>query len=497
MFHIQVGRPPFNRTIQLHPAWLLGPLGLAGCLAVGLAMGRYQSLTLAVLMVGAGLAAFWVGLVMIRPEWALLFYTFAAVNLNGVDLPFSLAGVRLSPDVVLTALMTVGVLLRALQTRSSLTKLPISAPYLVFLAVPIVTLFWSPVPMQSVKGVLRFVGYYALIWLIVDVIRTRQQVMRMVTALILSPVIPILIGFYQAFSGGGQTIWAGAVYNRIYGLAGGPFTLAFYLVLMIPLAMVFFLAAPARATDVADPAAQRAFKRSHLFPLLAGCMATLLLTFIRGSWIALMGALVLLGAVRFRRLLITVPAAVVVLLWAYAPAQSRLIQTLDPNSTLFGRLTMWRFAWEWIRTSPLVGVGMKAFEYYYILLAGPLSSGGLERRGRFLIGNRPHNELIGFVLDVGVVGTIALIVALVIIVRIAIRIYRQGSDETLRLLALAFLISSAGMFAGAMGDNVFSQPTVAVYFWLMAGLIMAIDKHMTNAEFGIQNSESGIERSAF
>ena len=29
-----------------------------------------------------------------------------------------------------------------------------------------------------------------------------------------------------------------------------------------------------------------------------------------------------------------------------------------------------------------------------------------------------------------------------------------------------------------MGDNVFSQPSVAVYFWIMAGLVMAIDRHM-------------------
>ncbi len=32
-----------------------------------------------------------------------------------------------------------------------------------------------------------------------------------------------------------------------------------------------------------------------------------------------------------------------------------------------------------------------------------------------------------------------------------------------------------------MGDNVFSQPSVASYFWIMAGLIMAITKHMLPA----------------
>ena len=42
---------------------------------------------------------------------------------------------------------------------------------------------------------------------------------------------------------------------------------------------------------------------------------------------------------------------------------------------------------------------------------------------------------------------------------------------------MAFLIGS-GLLVGAMGDNVFSQSSVAVYFWIMAGLVMAIDRHM-------------------
>jgi O-antigen ligase len=156
----------------------------------------------------------------------------------------------------------------------------------------------------------------------------------------------------------------------------------------------------------------------------------------------------------------------------------------DPTSTLFGRVEVWRLALDWLLTSPLnllAGVGMKAFEYYYILLAGPTTAGLYWRRESFLIGNRPHNELIGFLLDVGVVGTIALLAVLFILARLAVRIYRRSQDHELRMVALAFLIGFVGLVVGAMGDNVFSQPSVAVYFWIMAGLVMAIDRHMMSA----------------
>lgn len=480
MISLTLGRSPAAKTVQIHPAWLLGPLGLLGCVAIGLAQGWLQSLLVPVVLLGGLAAGAWLVTILIRPEWALLFYAFAAVNLNGVDLPVPLGGLRLSPDILLTSLLILGVLLRLLVERKSPGGLPITVAYFVFLAVPLITLLWSPVFFQSLKGVVRFVGYYALMWLIVDVVRTPQQAMRLVTALLLSPIVPITVGFYQLMTGGGQQIWAGEQFNRVYGLAGGPFTLAFYLVLMIPLQLVFFLGRPAVNPDQGG---RRSLvqRRWFLGILLLGSLATLVLTFIRGSWLSLALAIMLLGVVRFHKLLIAFPAAVAALLWAYAPAQNRLVQTLDPNSTLFGRLRLWQFAWEWVTTSPLLGVGMKAFEYYYVLLAGPQSALGLDRRERFLVGQRPHNELLGYLLDVGVVGTVALGIVVFQVLRIAVRVYRRAQNEALQLYALGFLISAAGMLAGAVGDNVFSQPTVAVYFWIMAGLVLAIDRHLVEA----------------
>jgi O-antigen ligase len=505
MFTLQLGRPPHSKTISVHHAWLLIPLGLALSAGIGLFQGAFQSTTLALALVGMGLALLWLGLVVAKPEVALLLYTLLAVNLNSVNLPLPVGGMRVSPDIVLVSLLIVGVLLRLLATRRPPASLPISAPYLVFLAVPIITLLWSPTVVESVRGIFRFAGYFALMWLIVDTIRTKAQVRHMVVAIILSTVIPIVSGFYQAVTGSGQFIWAGAAFNRIYGFAGGPFTLAFYLVMVMPLVLILFLARrddeqsepgaglgqeSANQPGGIDPSGAAGWRFSRLgLGLLLGLIgAALLLTFIRGAWIALVVSLLALGAMRgslrFRQLVFTIPAAVGVILLTFTPALERLQQAADPTSTLFGRVEVWRLALDWLLASPLnllAGVGMKAFEYYYILLAGPTTAGLYWRRESFLIGNRPHNELIGFLLDVGVVGTIALLAVLFILARLAVRIYRRSQDHELRMVALAFLIGFVGLVVGAMGDNVFSQPSVAVYFWIMAGLVMAIDRHMMSA----------------
>ena len=506
MFTLHLGSPPHHKTLSVHPAWLLIPVGLALAALIGLLQGALQSPALALALVGGGLALLWLGLVVAKPEAALLMYTLLAVNLNSVDLPLPLGGVRVSPDIVLISLLIVGVLLRAVALRRPLIALPISAPYLIFLAVPVITLLWTPTVIESLRGLFRFIGYYALMWLIVDTIRSKAQVRHMVAAIILSTVLPIASGLYQALTGSGQFIWAGAGFNRIYGFAGGPFTLAFYLVMVMPLVLIFFLAqrdqsglgqetGPSEMRGGLGGFAQAGpdegqeqgwrFSRPGLALLLGLIGVALLLTFIRGAWIALVVSLLVLGmmrgSLRFRQLVFTIPAAVGVVLLTFTPALERLQQVADPTSTLFGRMEVWKLALDWLLSSPLnllAGVGMKAFEYYYILLAGPTTAGLYWRRESFLIGNRPHNELLGFMLDVGLIGTVALLAVFFILVRQAVGIYRRSQDHELRLVALAFVIGFVGLVVGAMGDNVFSQPSVAVYFWIMAGLVMAIDRHL-------------------
>ncbi|HNU05711.1 MAG TPA: O-antigen ligase family protein [Anaerolineae bacterium] len=484
MFSLHIGRPPHHKTLSIRPAWLLAPLGLAAAALIGLFQGAFQSTTLALALVGIGLALLWLALILVKPEAALLIYTLLAVNLNSFDLPLPVGGTRVSPDIVLVSLLMLGMILRMLTLRRSLTILPILAPYLVFLAVPLITLLWTPTPLESVRGLFRFIGYLALMWLIVDVIVSKAQVRRMVLVLILSTLIPIISGFYQAITGSGQFIWAGAGFNRIYGFAGGPFTLAFYLVMIMPLVLIFLLE-QRQEQDQDAPAGRWRFNRLGLGLLLGLIGVALVLTFIRGAWIAVVASLLLLGlargSLRYRQLLLTIPAAAGVVLLTFTPALERLQQAADPTSTLFGRLEVWRLAVDWLLASPLnllAGVGMKAFEYYYVLLAGPTTAGLYWRRESFLIGNRPHNELLGFMLDVGLIGVVALLVVFFTLGRLAWRIYRNAQDRDLRLVALAFLIGFAGLLVGAAADNVFSQPSVAVYFWIMAGLVMAIDRHM-------------------
>ena len=77
VFAFHIGRPSHSKTISVHPAWLLVSAGLrALCVVIGLFQGTYQpSDPLALALLGLGLALLWLGLVVVKPDAALLLYT--------------------------------------------------------------------------------------------------------------------------------------------------------------------------------------------------------------------------------------------------------------------------------------------------------------------------------------------------------------------------------------------------------------------------------------
>ena len=81
-------------------------------------------------------------------------------------------------------------------------------------------------------------------------------------------------------------------------------------------------------------------------------------------------------------------------------------------------MEVWKLAWDWITSNPLrllAGLGMKLFEYYYILLAGPTTAGLYWCRELLSSWQPPAQRAAGFTLHVGLIGTLAFIAVLVIL----------------------------------------------------------------------------------
>ncbi len=114
-----------------------------------------------------------------------------------------------------------------------------------------------------------------------------------------SLIIPILVGFYQLVTNGGLSF--ADLSNRIYGTLGHPNVFGFYLVFVLSVMLVKYIATP-------KP------ERSLLYPwiLTFGSLA-LLFTYTRAAWIGMGIILGILGIVRYRKAVIITGTVISVL----------------------------------------------------------------------------------------------------------------------------------------------------------------------------------------
>jgi O-antigen ligase len=201
----------------------------------------------------------------------------------------------------------------------------------------------------------------------------------------------------------------------------------------------------------------------------------LLLTFSTGGWLgALVGALVVLGYLGHRRLVLSAGGAAVVALVGVSGLAivGVLPERLNPLRQTGGfRLELWQSSLEMVRDHPLLGIGLDNFAYLYeqfYLRVGAASEPNLSH---------PHNWLLDFWLSLGAVGLIAFCWLLV-------RFWRevQGAlaNPNRRWLAAGALGAMADLLVHGFIDNSYFLVDLAFVFWLTLALTSAWSRHETS-----------------
>jgi len=122
--------------------------------------------------------------------------------------------------------------------------------------------------------------------------------------------------------------------------------------------------------------------------------------------------------------------------------------------SLSGRGALWVVALEWLRTAPWTGVGLDAFRYL---------EPGVPHA---------HNIVIQTALDIGVIGLGAYLAVVVWIVRIALRLGRQGRDRVVRVLATGGGAALVNVHLFGVVDAVSLGTKIGLLQWLACGLVL-------------------------
>jgi len=328
-------------------------------------------------------------------------------------------------------------------------RTPLNGPIVAYLGFSaLVTLFGAMMGRVTLLTgsffVLKYVEYTIIYFLVVNYVRDRDQIRRLLYAALVTAVIIAVIGIVQIPS-------SGRVSAPFEGEHGEPNTLGGYLVFM----MAFSLAFLGHASNARE--------RSRWVLATAVMMIPLAFTYSRTSWLAFCAMLLATIILSRQKAIFFVLITVFLVLMVVSPpegiieratytlsSQRGSIQflgyTIEPSAA--ARIEAWVIAATTLRQYPLTG-------------AGVTGAGLIDAQYPRVIA---ESGLIGFALF------------LWMIVRLAgtgFELRRIGTTRIERVLANGFIAGFIGILVHGIGANTFIIVRIMEPMWLLAGLVGA------------------------
>ena len=212
---------------------------------------------------------------------------------------------------------------------------------------------------------------------------------------------------------------------------------------------------------------------------LLGAVPSMLLTFSRGGYLAMAAVAVGLAlSHRLRAWLVvgTVAAGVVVAL--IPPIFTRIsVEFQNVGGTTFfgraGRLELWSATLQMLRQYPILGAGLSGF-------AERVAPFWNDRHPERFID--PHNILLNFWVETGLLGVVAFAWLLVLAVRLSWRGWK-GTGPEWRPIFLGILLALVAILVHGLVDVPYFKNDLSLEFWAIAGVLVAGHRlAMTNLE---------------
>jgi O-antigen ligase len=277
------------------------------------------------------------------------------------------------------------------------------------------------------------------------IVRNRRSAKILAGAILASCVVPVAVAWQQVL---GHTLERG---NNGFFRAHG--TLVVVDAFGIFLALIITFATALALT--------RFSRWRWVLWIAAPCIIFALVnSYGRTGWIASSFGLVVLGGLRYRKLLVIIPILLVVLAVA-VPSTTQRFQDLStvgnssgPSNTLSGRMSMWRDALPHLKSRPVIGIGF--------------GSDAIANGKR-----QVANDYVRALVETGIPGFVVylwVLISCLIAAYWGMELARFGDDPLMRALTLgSFAVVPAYMLV-SLTANMMTQVVIAGMFWSMAAI---------------------------
>jgi putative inorganic carbon (HCO3(-)) transporter len=381
----------------------------------------------------------------------------------------ALGGLSISATTIALLGLYLSWFVRTIENRISNSRQPtkVNLSLLCYLAFTALSLFVAQDVRLSFFELFLLMQMYLLFLYVANSVRTREEVVFVVSFLLIGCLIESVVMVALAFSNLPSGLWGPfhlrvdtqphGGFSRIGGTIGSPNEAGAYLSLLLSLAVsLLFSDTPRKCKWLAAG-------------VIGVGAAALILTFSRGAWLSFFSAIVLFYVSLWRRNRpsFKVPlVAIAVLLISYLPfynaVEGRLLA--DDNGSAQSRIPLMNLAFRIIADHPLLGVGSNNFS---TVMEGYVTR---ELQQGFLY--TVHNKYLLVWSEVGVGGLLAYLACLFGVLRKGWACWKFN-DPLLAPLALGITAASLGYMVHQTVD-IFHDRAVTQLLWLVAGLLFAM-----------------------
>ena len=389
-------------------------------------------------------AALWLG----RFEWFLLV---VLATRTVMDVAKASGDSPVVASAVAALLVLGAVFWLAAQSRAGLLLRPSTLTFcgVALLAIMSVSALFAADPVRSLLQVARLAAAVAVLAVVEQMALRSAARRRILVAFLLSALVPLAVAFVQQATGSFAKLSNDL--GRVTGTFLHPNALGFYLVLVVLLAMSV------------HPHARGRLRGLTAVVVVAGSVG-LLLTYSRGSWVAFVVGVVVVGLLQTRKLLLLLPAGLA-LVPVVAPSVLQRLADLQREETLSGtpgNSLLWRVD-HW-------GELLRHTTGHELLGLGP---GEADFLGDEVL--PPHNDFVRMFVETGLAGLVAYVALLVAIVVLLRRALTHPAVTGLgRGLVVAASAATAAFVVNSIGGNLISQLAILLYFFTLLGLASAV-----------------------
>lgn len=381
----------------------------------------------------------------------------------------SMGGLSLQVIGITGAVILIGGIIYIVMNDLKIYEVGVVGPMMIFMAASLpATLLLSSDKLIGFKDWVGTGSVVMLFVLIAGIFKTRKDLAQLLAAVAISAIVPLIVGFYQMATNTGDHSREGL--NSVYATFTHSNSYAIYLIMLL----LFFIPQLLET--------RQARYRIAYGSLCSALLVSLVFTYARAPWFGMLVGLSIMAVLRYRKMILAAPLAIVVMLAVFPSIISRLEEMSsfsEGTGSMVFRIEMWRFLIPNFYDSPVVGNGLGSY--------AQKAEVGL---GYFYL---PHNDYVRLLIDTGIIGVAAYVLALFGLLKVGISLYRRASSDYFSVLALSSIAVVVMYILGGLTENLFRGGTTQTYFWTLAGLVAAAARQEASARSGIMVKAGGME----